>query len=523
MSKRLTDPCASALGLAIWLFAGSPSFAQPDPYEPDDYYWEANPIVLDGPYQAHTFYPQTDVDWVMFFVQTGRWCKARALNCQTGADPALTLYEAPVSAWGALSEIGSVNENGWGEPETLYFLPANPGALYYLKAEQGLAGAPLEETGYDLSVDLVRKTPNLLVVSVLGIPDGCHSPPSSCLLIDGKQPVPPCLEDTAQISEEYTSYGAGWHTVEVAVADGWIPRGDYNDPGDYAYGNPRNVYLEASGSSFPVFVFDSLPSVTPSPAPSPTPSPAAGFCRGQSGDYDGDGVSDPAVFNPLLGRWAVRSLSRFYFGSAPDLPVPGDYDGDGTAEAAVFRPPSGLWALRGFSRFSLGSSADLPAPADYDGDGTAEAAVFRPGSGLWAFRSGTRLFFGGSASEPVPGDYAGDGSSVAAVFDPLLGAWAVRSLTRFCFGSSSDEPIPGDYDGDGTWSAAIFRPALGLWAVSGLTRGSFGQSGDLPAPARYLGGRLVCPAVFRPSSGLWAVVYVTRHYFGGSGDLSVTR
>nr|HPJ72256.1 right-handed parallel beta-helix repeat-containing protein [bacterium] len=53
-----------------------------------------------------------------------------------------------------------------------------------------------------------------------------------------------------------------------------------------------------------------------------------------SGDYDGDGTADVAVFRPSSGAWLVRGLTRTWFGGDGDLPVPRDYSGDGTWEPA---------------------------------------------------------------------------------------------------------------------------------------------------------------------------------------------
>ncbi|MDP8235631.1 MAG: SBBP repeat-containing protein, partial [Candidatus Erginobacter occultus] len=67
-------------------------------------------------------------------------------------------------------------------------------------------------------------------------------------------------------------------------------------------------------------------------------------------DYNGDGTSDIGIFRESSGLWAIRDLTRVYFGQNGDIPSPGDYDGSGTTEIAVFRPSSGLWALRAVSR-----------------------------------------------------------------------------------------------------------------------------------------------------------------------------
>ncbi|MFH1038881.1 MAG: DUF1565 domain-containing protein [PVC group bacterium] len=254
-------------------------------------------------------------------------------------------------------------------------------------------------------------------------------------------------------------------------------------------------------------------------APTPVP-PAAGV---RHTDYNGDGTSDIGIFRGSSGLWAVREITRVYFGGSADDTVPGDYDGDGTTDIGIFRASSGLWAIREVTRTYFGSSADSPVPGDYDGDGTCDIGIFRDASGLWAVRGVTRVYYGTTGDEPVPGYYGGNEASVA-VFRPSSALWAVRGVTRTYFGQAADGRVPGDYVGSGVWEVGIFRPASGLWAVKGVTRRYFGGSFDLPSPADYNGNGADEIGIFREGSGLWAVSNVTRVYFGGSpGDIPVTR
>ncbi|MEA1927017.1 MAG: hypothetical protein U9N73_02330 [Candidatus Auribacterota bacterium] len=241
-----------------------------------------------------------------------------------------------------------------------------------------------------------------------------------------------------------------------------------------------------------------------------------------SGDYSITGASDIAVFRPDSGLWAIRDVTRTYFGAEDDLPVAGDYDGDGTSDPSIYRPDSGLWATRDITRVYFGSDQDIPLPRDYDADGTADPAIFRPTSGLWAIRGVTRAYFGADGDFPVP-DYTGDGALV--IFRPSTGLWAVRDLTRFYFGASGDLPVPGDYDGDGSTDAGVYRPASGLWAIRGVTRIYFGsgEDWDVPVPLDYQGSGTTALAIYRPSAGLWAIRGVTRVYFGSEGDFPATR
>ncbi len=118
-----------------------------------------------------------------------------------------------------------------------------------------------------------------------------------------------------------------------------------------------------------------------------------------------------------------------------------DFSGDGTGDVAIFREASGLWAVRGLTRFYFGGTGDIPVPGDYSGDRSDREAIFRPSSGLWAIRGLTRVYFGGAADEPMAGDYDGDGTSSPAIFRPSTGLWAVKGVTRVYFGSADDEAI----------------------------------------------------------------------------------
>ncbi len=305
---------------------------------------------------------------------------------------------------------------------------------------------------------------------------------------------------------------------------------------------------------------------TPTPTPAPTPSSPCSDCppAGEktspppllfidSGDYDGDGMADIAVFRPAGGRWSLKGITEFYFGLAGDTPVGGDFDGDGAAEVGIFRPGSGLWAIKGLTRLYFGISpagvrppapststsrlrlgygaqagsdpytGDIPIPGDYDGDGCCDVGLFRSSTGCWIIRGVTRIYFGDADDLPVPGDYSGDGTEEIGVFQGSSGLWAIRGLTRLYFGSTGDLIVPGDYDGNGSWEPGIFRASSGMWAIEGVTRLYYGVSGDRPVPADYDGDLEDDVGIFRDGTGLWAVKGLTRIYYGAAGEVPVTR
>ena len=206
-----------------------------------------------------------------------------------------------------------------------------------------------------------------------------------------------------------------------------------------------------------------------------------------SSDYDGDGTDDIGVFRAGSGLWAIRGMTRIYFGAQNDSPIPGDYNGDGTTDIGIFRGSSGLWAIRGATRFYFGVDSDQPVPGDYSGDGTTTAGIFREGLGLWALRDLSRIYWGGYSDHPLTGDYGDGGTATPSIFRSSNGLWAIRGSTRLYFGGESDYPVPGCYDGDEIPGAAIFRPSTGLWAVRGVTRAYFGSTADQPVPADFTG------------------------------------
>ena len=94
------------------------------------------------------------------------------------------------------------------------------------------------------------------------------------------------------------------------------------------------------------------------------------------GDYDGDGVTDIAVYRPSTGVWWIlSSASNFtaaravqWGGGGAYTLVPGDYDGDGKTDLGLWSSAGTWYVLRSSSDFTTwatyawGDGADIPVP-----------------------------------------------------------------------------------------------------------------------------------------------------------------
>ncbi|RUO41587.1 hypothetical protein CWE22_05350 [Pseudidiomarina aestuarii] len=227
------------------------------------------------------------------------------------------------------------------------------------------------------------------------------------------------------------------------------------------------------------------------------------------GDFDGDGRTDIGVRRPSTSMWYVKSSStpgtrgdfiqRIKFGLAPeDIPVLADYDGDGITDFAVYRPSNHIWYIKPSSggdimEMSVGANdGDIPVTGDFDGDGKADIAIRRPSTHTWhILRSSDgqeQVISFGLAEEdiPVPADYDGDGITDLAVRRPSTQMWYILNssgepgpygdgIQRIKFGlDPADIPIVDDYDGDGKADIAVRRPSTQMQYI--LT--SSGEGGD---------------------------------------------
>ena len=247
-------------------------------------------------------------------------------------------------------------------------------------------------------------------------------------------------------------------------------------------------------------------------------------------DFNGDEMSDVAIYRPTTGQWFVRngSPALVTWGASGDIPVPADYNGDGATDAAVYRPSTGQWLIRNVNPglITWGASGDVPVPADYDGDGRADAAVYRPTTGQWFLRTTTpaAVTWGTTNDVPVPGDYNGDDRADVAVYRPSTGQWFIRNVNPglVTWGADDGIPVPADYNGDGTTDLAVYRPTTGQWYIRNGSPAlvTWGTTGDVPVPGDFDGDGADA-AVYRPGTGQWFLRDVNPSLvtWGTSGDI----
>ena len=108
---------------------------------------------------------------------------------------------------------------------------------------------------------------------------------------------------------------------------------------------------------------------------------------GQEGDYV------PAEYGGAIGGSSAHrspiGLTRFYY------PGAGGDAGDRRERSAD------LWAVRGLSRIYFGTGSDIPLPLDINPSTAGDIGIFRPSTGLWAIRGFTRAYYGGGGDYPV--------------------------------------------------------------------------------------------------------------------------
>ncbi len=284
-------------------------------------------------------------------------------------------------------------------------------------------------------------------------------------------------------------------------------------------------------------------------------APDTGWRRSVFADYDGDSKSDPALLNKISGVFRVYSsaggyppfnVNMTYDGLAPPATIPydsvaGDYDGNGKSEPAMYQQTSGmnsigLWRVyfsySGYAKIisrNFGGAGIKPLSGDYDRDGTNDFVVYQSSQPGWmAFLLSSYNYtpdivvpLAEDGWIPVAGDYDGDGYTDPALYIPASGqfaaflssaGWNKTNLLDIGPDYGYFIPVAGDYDGDGVFDPCLYNPGLGLMGALLSSDGqvrpwSFGAppADCVPVGGDYDGDGITDPMIYGESSGYWAV------------------
>jgi hypothetical protein len=273
-------------------------------------------------------------------------------------------------------------------------------------------------------------------------------------------------------------------------------------------------------------------------------------------DYDGDRLSDLALFNSSSGVLDVlcSTLGRqtFVLGVDGSQGITGDYDGDRRADPTVYQQ-TGTWLAKlssaGYNPISrvFGGNGDGPVAADFDGDRRTDVGVYNATNGALSvilsngggFDMRAECLIGGTGYRFVSADFDGDGKADPAVYSESEGRVTIMfsgkgySSVNVMFGGPGKSMSSGDFDGDGKADPVLYDPSpgsgqAGRWTVLLSSAGYvgahilFGGPGYAPAIGDYDGDGRSDPAIYSESTGQWQIMFSGSGYavlaetFGGA-------
>ena len=139
--------------LNLLFFAGHALAVDPDPYEPDNVFSEANVIVLynDTPHQLnfheHNFHVAGDQDWVKFYGLSGISYSVKVSNLGVKCDAVVELYDTD-----GVTMVAGPQDNGWAGVDERLDWPCTKDGVYYAKVAQFDQSVFGDNTEYNLEV-----------------------------------------------------------------------------------------------------------------------------------------------------------------------------------------------------------------------------------------------------------------------------------------------------------------------------------------------------------------------------------
>jgi hypothetical protein len=356
---------------------------------------------------------------------------------------------------------------------------------------------------------------------------GCNGGPGSsayCATGYGSAPVWPWLTFHAQT--RCTSGTSAIETVDLlSASDGSRPAGNTtpaavtvtSTQGSVA---PPVVYMTGSGTATVTLPAPAAPTITSSlgyatvawpAACSPDPTTVALYVPsggrfllsnrnatgvadavytfglpGQTplmGDWDGDGVKSPGVYDRATGQFLLRNSNTgggadiaftFGLGGAGWLPIVGDWNGDGIDTVGLYVPSTSVFYLRNTNTsgyadiafsYGVGGAGWLPVTGDWNGDGIDTVGLYVPAQSVFYLRNTNTSGYadvafsygvGGAGWLPITGDWNGDGIDTVGLYVPAQSVFYLRNTNTSGFadvafaygvGGAGWLPVTGDFDG----------------------------------------------------------------------------
>ncbi len=240
-----------------------------------------------------------------------------------------------------------------------------------------------------------------------------------------------------------------------------------------------------------------------------------------SGDFNGDGFTDMAVYYEAAGRVKVALSNGTTFLPAstwinnfnPNGKIfLGDFNSDGLTDICSFDEPNGHWKValsngtqltdNGTWLSSFGAGGQ-PTSGDFNGDGLTDIAAFDKTGGDYQARialntgtsftvSGAAPVVGGATSFPFAADFNGDGLSDFGCILRDSGNWYIRLNTGVLSGEfditilvngfgAGKNPAIADFNSDGLTDIGYFEDTTGKVKYRIATGNAFNDAvGELP-------------------------------------------
>jgi len=261
----------------------------------------------------------------------------------------------------------------------------------------------------------------------------------------------------------------------------------------------------------------------------------SGIKTAVGGDFDGDRIADPAVYEEASGTWQVKLSSKGYgvaslpgFGGSGYVVVKGDFDGDGKTDPAIYRESTGDWSIRFSGRdyalgtINMGGLGYQAVEGDFNGGGKSDLMVYRDATKYWLYiltetESAGMRNFGAVGYHPVAGDYDGDRITDYAVYRETTGDWLVllsgsgyAEIPLSGFGGAGGLPAVADYDGDGKVDLALYEKTTGNWRLRLSSAGydivpyrGYGGEGWMPVVGDYDGDGKADLVLYNTATATW--------------------